>query len=114
KMGPMGSPQPPTDKVAQATVKPALDPAALRPLPPVGAAPAASSPPIAVPAAPASSVRTTTVLAPQVESYDQETFYCTAPYLTFESVSKKFYNSENYPQALLLFNRNHPRRAAAL
>jgi hypothetical protein len=53
-------------------------------------------------------------LAPQVESYDEETFYCKAPFTTFESISKKFYNSENYGQALLLFNRNHPRRAAAL
>jgi hypothetical protein len=67
-----------------------------------------------VPAGPGNGVRTTTVLAPQVESYDEETFYCKAPFTTFESISKKFYNSENYAQALLLFNFNHPRRAAAL
>jgi hypothetical protein len=80
----------------------------------MGATAATSSPPIAVPTAPGSSVRTSTALAPQVESYDEETFYCKAPYTTFESISKKFYNNENYAQALLLFNRNHPRRAAAL
>jgi hypothetical protein len=48
-----------------------------------------------------------------VESYDEETYVCKAGD-SFEAISQRYFQSPNYAQALLLFNRNHPRAAAAL
>ena len=45
--------------------------------------------------------------APQVESYDEETYTAKAND-TFRAVSQQFYHSDQYDRALLLFNRNHP------
>jgi nucleoid-associated protein YgaU len=50
---------------------------------------------------------------PQVESYDEETYQCRAGD-TLEIISQRFYNSDKYARALLLFNRNHPRPAVGL
>ncbi len=73
---------------------------------------AGSSPPIAVPTAPGAGP-TVAARTPQVESYDEETYRWQAND-SFEAVSTRYYNSKNYAQALLLFNRNHPRAAAGL
>jgi nucleoid-associated protein YgaU len=51
--------------------------------------------------------------APQVESYDEETYPCQAGD-SFRSISKDRYGSEKYERALLLFNRNHPLAGAAV
>jgi hypothetical protein len=48
-----------------------------------------------------------------VESYDEET-YRPRPDDTFASISKRFYQSDRYAQALLLFNREHPRAAEGI
>jgi hypothetical protein len=100
----LGKPMTPTgpaDRYAQARPTNPVTTSS-NPLLPLGA-----SPPIAVP--------TPTVAArmPQVESYDEET-YLWRTNDSFEAISGRFYNSKNYAQALLLFNRNHPRAAAAL
>jgi nucleoid-associated protein YgaU len=106
KLGGPTNPVPAPDQVAQA---------GSRPIPPLGAPATGTSPPIRVPVAPdfarapAAAPPTTT----QVDSYDEETYLCKAAD-TFESISTQFYHSPKYAQALLLFNRAHPRRAAAL
>jgi nucleoid-associated protein YgaU len=107
----------PSDPVTPAGVPPGTDPAstgAARPLPPLGAPATGTSPPIAVPAPPglARAPAPATGTA-QVDSYDEETYLCKASD-TFEDISARFYHSLKYSQALLLFNRAHPRRAAAL
>ncbi|HEV2949535.1 MAG TPA: hypothetical protein VGX70_19315, partial [Gemmataceae bacterium] len=51
--------------------------------------------------------------APKVDSYDEETYLCKQGD-RFEDISMKFYQTEKYAQALLLFNRNHPRAIAAV
>ncbi len=51
--------------------------------------------------------------AAQVDSYDEETYLCKAGD-TFAAISTKFYLTEKYSQALLLFNRNHPRAMAGV
>jgi nucleoid-associated protein YgaU len=48
-----------------------------------------------------------------VESFDEE-LYRAKPGDTFPSISQRFYLSERYAQALLLFNRNHPLAAGSL
>lgn len=74
-----------------------------------------SNPLLPLGASPAIAVPTPTVAArtPQVESYDEEMYLWRAND-SFEAISGRFYNSKNYAQALLLFNRNHPRAAATL
>jgi hypothetical protein len=74
--------------------------------PRVGEPPRATAPAIAVPASriPAKPA----AAGPRVESYDEET-YRPRPDDTFASISKRFYQSDKYAQALLLFNREHPR-----
>jgi hypothetical protein len=75
---------------------------------PLGAMPAASTPPIAVPSPGGTSpARATVSTAPQVESYDVETYRCKAGD-SFDKISTKYYNTANYAQALLLFNINDP------
>ena len=51
--------------------------------------------------------------AAKVDSYDEETYLCKQGD-RFEDISMKFYQTEKYAQALLLFNRNHPRAIAAV
>jgi hypothetical protein len=51
--------------------------------------------------------------AAKVDSYDEETYVCKQGD-RFEDISMKFYQTEKYAQALLLFNRNHPRAIAAV
>jgi nucleoid-associated protein YgaU len=126
KLGKPFNPVPPADQFAQATVPPAADPAptgtvpSARPMPPVGAPATAASPPIAVPvpgtssqaaASPASP--SSPNLVPRVDSYDEETYLCKSGD-TLQQISKKFYNSEDYHLALLLFNRSHPRATATI
>jgi hypothetical protein len=82
------------------------------PVPPVGAPVAGTSPPIAVPMPPGSA-SFIAARTPQVESYDEETYLCRAND-TFEAISARVYSSKDYAQALMLFNRNHPRATAAL
>jgi hypothetical protein len=43
----------------------------------------------------------------QVESYDEQMYRC-QPNDTFQSISTRFYLSDKYDKALLLFNRSHP------
>ena len=74
--------------------------------PPRATAPAIGVPASRVPAKPAS-------LGPRVESYDEET-YRPRPDDTLASISKHFYQSDKYAQALLQFNREHPRAADAI
>jgi hypothetical protein len=49
----------------------------------------------------------------QVDSYDEETYLCKQGD-SFAAISTKFYLNEKYAQALLLFNRNHPRATAGV
>jgi hypothetical protein len=51
--------------------------------------------------------------AAKVDSYDEETYLCKQGD-KFEDISTKFYQTDKYAQALLLFNRNHPRATAAV
>jgi hypothetical protein len=64
-----------------------------------GGALAALTPPTNVAPAPSG--------APDVESYDEET-YTWRPADSFRAISQGYYHSETYERALLLFNRNHP------
>jgi nucleoid-associated protein YgaU len=64
-------------------------------------------------AAPASTISPVRAPAAQVDSYDEETYLCKQGD-TFAGISTKFYQSEKYSQALLLFNRNHPRATAGV
>jgi hypothetical protein len=64
-----------------------------------------------VPALPDSAGASTAVVS-HVDSYDEET-YLVQPNETIESISDKKL-SKKYAQALLLFNRNHPRPAPGL
>jgi hypothetical protein len=62
---------------------------------------------------PASRVPARPAAAPRVESFDEET-YRPRTEDNFASISKRFYQSDKYGQALLLFNREHPRATEAL
>jgi nucleoid-associated protein YgaU len=74
--------------------------------PPIGAVSNVVTPPIL---APVRSPSTRTMPGvPQVESYDEEA-YVIKPGDTFDSLSKRFYQTEAYGEALKLWNRNHPR-----
>ena len=83
-----------------------------------GPAPNLSMPPSSDPRSPglASGPGAGRVSAPpvaQVDSYDEETYLCKQGD-TFAAISTKFYLTEKYAQALLLFNRNHPRATAGV
>jgi hypothetical protein len=80
----------------------------------VGSAATVTTPPIGVPVPPSSTAgRTSSNFVPQVESYDEETYPCKEGD-TLESVSQRFFTTDKYARALLLFNRNHPRPPAGL
>jgi nucleoid-associated protein YgaU len=102
---------PPGNQYAQASIPPigAHPNEATANVPPIGASPRADTPAIAVagPSGPGAS------LAPQVESYDEETYICRAND-TMESISEQYYHNKNYERALLLFNRNHPRASDSI
>ncbi len=49
----------------------------------------------------------------QVEAYDESVYKC-KPNDTFRTISQELYGTDQYEQALLLFNRNHPLAADAL
>src|SRR5262249_31328451 len=83
----------------------AAPPGPVAPIPPLGAAPGVTSPPLVVPGGLPS--------APQVESFDEET-YRSRPGDTFETISQAKYLSPRFAQALLQFNRNHPFAAPGL
>jgi nucleoid-associated protein YgaU len=63
-------------------------------------------PPITAPA-PLPGSRSTAGGAPEVDSYDEET-YRLRPGDTYRKLSLAFYNTEKYERALELWNRNHP------
>lgn len=73
---------------------------------PIGTASGISAPPITVPAA-SSGARPPLALAPQVESFDEEE-YRVKQGDTFQAICTRFYQTDKYAPALLLFNRNHP------
>ncbi len=98
----LGTPAgPPAEQVAEGP--PPVRPAPSRPLPPVGAVPAATSPPLVAPV-PAPEARPP---APQVESFNEEEYRWRAGD-TFESLSRAKYQTPRYAQALLEYNRAHP------
>jgi hypothetical protein len=78
---------------------------------PQGAPPSAVSPPIAVPGPGAAPTGyPPREIEPEVESFDELVYRC-KPGDTMAAVSKAYYQSERYAQALLLFNRHHPQAA---
>jgi LysM repeat protein len=80
--------------------------------PSIGATSATVTPPILAPVR-STPLRTIPAGAPQVESYDEEAVPV-KPGDTFESISKRFYQTEAYAEALKTWNRNHPRASDAL
>lgn len=81
------------------------------PLAPVGAPVTATTPPIRFPdQVPARPLPPTT---PQVVTYD-ETARIVAAGDSFKAISRLYYGSEDYAQALQLWNQNHPRASDAL
>jgi nucleoid-associated protein YgaU len=101
--GTLGAPVRPRDQVAQGPAPPAIGdgspvrPAGARETPAIAIRPSATPPGLA---------RSTAVLTPQVESYDEEVYRC-RPNDTFRSISAALYLSDRYERALLLYNRNH-------
>lgn len=71
---------------------------------PIGTASGVSAPPITVSP---SGARAPLATAPQVESFDEEE-YRVKQGDTFQAISTRFYHTEKYAPALVLFNRNHP------
>jgi nucleoid-associated protein YgaU len=80
--------------------------------PSIGATSATVTPPILAPVR-STPLRPAPGGAPQVESYDEEAVPV-KPGDTFESISKRFYQTEAYAEALKTWNRNHPRASDAL
>lgn len=77
--------------------------------PPLGTPSTAGSPPIPIPL-PTGTGTTTGTTAAQVDSYDELT-HTVKQGDTFESISNQHYHADKFGQALLLFNRAHPRAA---
>jgi hypothetical protein len=82
-------------------------------LPPVGAVPSAGSPPIPVPV-PGATPRPAVSAEPTVKVYEEQIYTCKPEDATFEALSERLYKSKDYAQALLRFNREHPRGAPEL
>jgi hypothetical protein len=93
--GPGASPQ-----VAQGPASSLPGPGVGTPYQAPGFTPSSNNPPVRTPST-------------QVDSYDEETYLCKQGD-TFAGICAKFYQSEKYSQALLLFNRNHPRATAGV
>ncbi|HEV3202950.1 MAG TPA: hypothetical protein VGY77_01135 [Gemmataceae bacterium] len=112
----LGSPNPVPggERIGQTMVRPS-DPGSsipgnsIRPIPALGSETRTSSPPVAI----SGGRGTSGNLVPEVDSYDEETYVCKAGD-TLEEISFKYYQNKKYAQALMLFNRNHPRAAASL
>lgn len=83
-----------------------------RPMPPLGAPAAVVSPPIVAPVPPGSP-RVMVSNSPQVESFDEEVYFC-KPNDSFLEISKLKYHSDRYDRALLQYNRNHPQAPAGI
>lgn len=88
--------------------------------PPLAAPPVAVSPPITVPVpgnpapgAAALSVPPAGANDSRVISFDEETYIC-KPNDTLAGICRERYHSEQYVQALTLFNRSHPMAAAGI
>jgi hypothetical protein len=75
-------------------------------MPPVGAPATTSTPPITVPGSATIQPRPVNPAA-QVESFDEEAYRC-KPGDTFEAISQRYYHTDKYARALLMFNRTHP------
>jgi hypothetical protein len=98
---PAGS-QPP----APAHTEVAQRPAGTKPLPPLGAAPTSIAPAIVVSSPTSSGPPPPTLVTPRVESFDEEVHTCQAGD-NFAQISKQYYKTEAYANALLMYNRNH-------
>src|SRR5204863_7655258 len=68
--------------------------------------PTATAPPITVPGSATIQPRPANPAA-QVESFDEEAYRC-KPGDTFEAISQRYYHTDKYARALLMFNRSHP------
>jgi nucleoid-associated protein YgaU len=95
-----------------ATALPPSNQFAQGPAPNVGQSPTSVNPNQA-PGSATGSIQPAGFPAAKVDSYDEETYLCKQGD-KFEDISTKFYQTDKYAQALLLFNRNHPRAAAAV
>jgi nucleoid-associated protein YgaU len=75
------------------------------PLPPLGGASPVGSPPIAVPGpdTPAASPR-----EGQAKHFIEQKYVCKQEDRNFADLSRRFYQSERYGEALLQYNREHP------
>src|SRR5206468_1160580 len=78
-------------------------------VPPVGAPANVGSPPIKVPG-PGEAGKPSVSTEPSVKIYDEETYACKPEDVSFEDLSKRFYKSPAYAQALLRYNREHALR----
>lgn len=103
-------PPTPDTKVPAAPPAGGLNPVGGSPMPPLGTQPTAATPPIQA-GTPAARPSATT--NPQVESYDEET-HIYQDGETFDTISEAKYFSRKYAQALLQFNRDHPRGVDSL
>jgi hypothetical protein len=79
-------------------------------MPPVGAPANVASPPVKVPVPAAEAPKPAVGTVPSVKIYDEQTYTCKPEDTSFEALSKRFYTSPAYAQALLRFNREHPLR----
>jgi Meckel syndrome type 1 protein len=75
--------------------------------PPLGTPANIGSPPIAVPNPP-ETPKPTVGTKPVVKFIDVQTYACKPEDTSFAALSKRFYGSERYGQALLQYNRDHP------
>jgi hypothetical protein len=62
---------------------------------------------VKAPRAPADSAQVASAKATEVISYDEVTHQCAASD-NFRTISQKYYGNDQYEQALLRFNQNHP------
>jgi hypothetical protein len=80
------------------------------PMPPVGASPSAVSLPVQAPP----PARAPVSAEPAVKVYDEQIYTCKPEDTSLEALSERIYKSKLYAQALLRFNREHPRGAEEL
>jgi hypothetical protein len=76
--------------------------------PPVGAVPSVTSPSVQVPA-PVEKPRLPVSSGATVMVYETKSYICNPEDTTFEALSEHLYGSPDYAQALLRYNREHPR-----
>jgi hypothetical protein len=80
------------------------------PMLPVGASPSAVSPSVQAPP----PARAPVSAEPSVRVYDEQIYTCRPEDTSLETLSERIYKSKLYAQALLRFNREHPRGADEL